>query len=97
MTEWHFAQTESADELAILHQFSMKKRAACGNVEIRITVREFATPREETMRFMATTDTQVFQKGVPFHPAGWGSTLLKALGDCIVQIKQFPYEGEGQG
>jgi len=94
MAEWRFAQTDPADELAILHHFSMKRHCSTGAKEIRITVKEFSTPKEETMRFLATADTQVFQKGVPFHPAGWGNTLLKALGDCMVQIKQFPYEGE---
>ncbi len=94
MAEWRFAQADPADELAILQQFSMKKKEAQEIVEFVITVKEFATPKEESMRFMAMADKQVFQKGVPFHPAGWGNTLLKALGDCIVQIKQFPYDGE---
>jgi len=94
MAEWRFAQSDPADELAILQHFSVKKQGAQGAVEFVITVKEFATPKEESMRFLATADHQVFQKSVPFHPAGWGNTMLKALGDCIVQIKQFPYEPE---
>ena len=92
MAEWHFAQSDPADELAILHHYSMKKHEGGRAVEFVITVREFATPKEESMRYLATADKEVFQKGVPFRPAGWGKTLLKALADCIVQIKQFPYE-----
>lgn len=92
MAEWRFAQTDPADELAILHHFSMKKKGGDETVEFVITVKEFATPKEESMRFMATADKQVFQKGVPFYPAGWGNSMLKALGDCLVQIKQFPYD-----
>ncbi len=95
MAEWRFAQADPADELAILQHFSMKKNSAHGPIEFVITVKEFATPKEESMRFMATADKQVFQKGVPFHPAGWGNSMLMALGDCIVQIKQFPYDAEG--
>lgn len=92
MTEWHFAQTEPADELAILHRFSIKRPAAHGDVEFVITVKEYATPKDNTMRFFATADKQVFQKGVPFTPVGWGNTLLKALAECILHIKQFPYD-----
>ena len=96
MTEWHFAQTDAADELAILHHFSMKKQAAHGDVEFVITVKEFATPKDHTMRFFAMADKQVFQQGVPFTPVGWGTTLLKALAECMLLIKQFPYEGQSQ-
>jgi hypothetical protein len=42
MAEWRFATSDPGDELAILHQFSMKKRAAEGDVEFTITVKEFA-------------------------------------------------------
>lgn len=93
MAEWQFAQTDPADQLAILHHFSMKKRENGDDVEFVITVKEYAKPKEETMRFFATADKKVFQTGVPFHPVGWGTTLLKALAECIAQIKQFPYEG----
>ncbi|MBI3404782.1 MAG: hypothetical protein HY046_04935, partial [Acidobacteria bacterium] len=92
MTEWHFAQNDPADELAILHHFSIKKIEAQGPVEFVITVKEYATPKDHTMKFFATADKQVFQKGVPFTPVGWGGNLLKALAECILQIKQFPYE-----
>jgi hypothetical protein len=92
MTEWHFAQTDAAEELAILHHFSMKKQTPQGDVEFVITVKEFATPKDKNMQFVATADKQVFQKGAPFTPIGWGTTLLKALAECILHIKQFPYE-----
>ena len=96
MSEWRFAQNDPADQLAILHHFCVKKQQEGQDVEFVITVKEFATPKEEPMRFIATADKQVFQTGVPFHPVGWGTTLLKALAECIAQIKQFPYEGEAQ-
>ena len=92
MAEWHFAQTDPAQQLAILHHFSVKKSESGNDIEFVITVKEFATPKEETMRFFATADKQVFQKGAPFHPVGWGNSLLKALAECVAQIKQFPYE-----
>lgn len=96
MAEWRFAQTDAADELAILHQFSVKKQRANGDVEFVVTVKEYATPKQESMRYFAIADKQVFQKGVPFIPAGWGPTLLKALAECILLIKQFPYEADTQ-
>ncbi len=93
MTEWHFATDEPADELAILHHFSVKKREAGQDVEFVITVKEFARPKDPTMRYLAQADKKVFQKGVPFLPSGWGNTLLKALAECILIIKEFPYQG----
>lgn len=95
MAEWHFAQSDPGDELAIVQYYSMKKRHSGGAVEFIIAVKEFAAPKEESMRFLASADKSVFQNGVPFHPAGWGNTLLKALGDCVRQIKEFPYQEVG--
>ncbi len=94
MTEWHFAQTDKAEELAILHHFSIKKPTPQGSVDFVITVKEYATPKDQTMKFVATADKQVFQGGVPFFPVGWGNTLLKALAECILHIKQFPFNAD---
>jgi hypothetical protein len=93
MTEWRFASEDPADELAILHQFSMKKREPGGDVEFIITVKEFARPRDPTMLFFALADKQVLQRDVPYTPCGWGTTLLKALAECVIAIKQFPCQG----
>ncbi len=96
MTEWIYAQTDPANELARLHFFSMKKRQPTGDVEFIITVKEHAlAPGSESMRFVATADKQTNQKTAPFTPSGWGNTLLTALSDCIRAIHQFPYEGPG--
>ncbi len=93
MSEWTFAQTQPSDELAQLHFFSMKKRQPDGDIEFLITVREYATPSDESMRFFAQADKQTNQKTAPFTPSGWGSTLLKALAECVQAVHRFLYEG----
>ena len=93
MTEWTFAQSQPTDQLALLHFFSVKKPQAGGEVEFIITVKEYATPSDESMRFFAITDKQTNQKGVPYTPCGWGNTMLKALAECVKAVHLFPYEG----
>lgn len=96
MAEWHYAQAEASEELALLHIFSMKKRQQGGDVTFRITVREFATaPAGHHQRFFAEADKPVNQKTAPVVPCGWGDSVLVALSDCLRMIRQFPYEGEG--
>lgn len=97
MSEWTFAQTDSGEELARLHYFSMKKRQGDGDVEFLITVREYATVHEQGMRFFAEADKQTNQNTASFTPCGWGSTLLKALSECVRAIHLFPYEGPPTG
>ena len=83
--EWTFAQSDPAEELALLHRFSVKKH---DGVEFTITIKEFARPQEDqTMRFFATSDRQTNQSTVPFTPCGWGHTLLKALSECVKAIE----------
>jgi hypothetical protein len=94
MSEWTFAQSQAADELAQLHFYSINKRQGDKNIEFRITVREYATPNHLNMRYYAEADKQTNQKTVPYTPSGWGTTLLQALSDCIKAIQRFPYEGE---
>lgn len=93
MREWGFAQTNPSQELALLHQFSVKKAYAGGDVEFLITVKEFVTPKEPTMHFFAQTDKQTNQRTAPYTPCGWGKTLLEALSECIRAMNRFPYEG----
>ena len=93
MKEWGFAQTDPAQELAEVHLFSIKKHFPGGEVEFTITVKEFITPHEPTMRFFAQTDKETNQKVMPFRPAGWGKTLLEALSECIKNLDRFPYQG----
>ena len=95
MKEWGFAQTHASQELAQLHFFSVKKQHAGGEVEFRITVKEFVTPSEPTMHFFAQADREVNQSVAPFKPMGWGKTMLDALAECIRSINKFPYEEPG--
>jgi hypothetical protein len=92
MTEWRFAQADPAEELAHVHFFSMKKRCGGEDVEFRITVREYITPKDPSMPFFAEADKQVNQRGAPYTPCGWGNTLLAALSECMAAIRRFPYE-----
>ncbi len=98
MAEWQYAQSDPAEELAMLHVFSMKKRQPGGDVTFRITVREFASaPTGHRQRFFAEADKSVNQKTAAIVPCGWGDSVLAALSDCLRMIRQFPYEGEDLG
>ncbi len=98
MSEWHYAQTDRSEELAQLHFFSMKKCEQGGEVDFRITVKEFAVPPPgQFVCFFAEADKPVNQKTTPIVPSGWGDSLLKALSDCLRMIRQFPYEGDERG
>jgi hypothetical protein len=92
MRDWGFAQTHASQELAQLHYFSVKKEHPGGEVEFRITIKEFVTPKEPTMHFFAQADKQTNQKTAPYTPSGWGKTLLEALSECIRSLNRFPYE-----
>lgn len=94
MQEWGFAQSDPSEELAHLQLFSVKKRQDGRSIEFVITVREFVTPPEPTMRFFATADKQTNQRTAAFTPAGWGKTLLEALSECVRAVNRFPYEGD---
>ena len=94
MKEWAFAQTDPSEELAELHYFSIKKKHAAGEVEFVITVHEFVTPAEPTMRFFAKADKKTNQKTAPYTPTGWGKTLLEALSECVRAVNRFPYQGD---
>jgi hypothetical protein len=89
-TEWNFAQTEPAQKLAQLHHFSVLNKQG---IEFLITIREYGSPKDPKMKFMASADKQTNQKTAPFLPAGFGITLLDALSECIRSVDYFPYEG----
>src|SRR6476620_9455321 len=94
MAEWEFAQSDPSEELAQLHFFSMKKKQPGGDVEFRITVRQYIARGDNlSMRFFAEADKQANQSVAAYTPTGWGSTLLKALSECVQAIHRFPYEG----
>jgi len=94
MAEWELAQTDPSEELAQLHFFSMKKTQANGVVEFQIVIREYvAFTEKRAMRFFAEANRQTNQSIAPYTPCGWGSTLHKALSECVRAIHRFPYEG----
>jgi hypothetical protein len=93
MSDWKFAQEEAPTDLALLHFFSIVKKEPAGDVEFRITVKEFAKPTSRPMSFFAQADKQTNQKTMAITPAGWGDSLLAALSECITEIHRFPYEG----
>ncbi|MFN0053487.1 MAG: hypothetical protein ACKV0T_14990 [Planctomycetales bacterium] len=93
MAEWELAQHSATDQLALLHFFSIKKQQPEGEIEFRITIKEFVAAQEQSMRFFAEADKQTNQRTAPYTPTGWGNTLVKALADCVRAIHRFPYEG----
>jgi hypothetical protein len=95
--EWTFAQRDPSEELARLHFFSVKKSQPDGDIEFRITVKEFVPSSDKSMKFLAEADKQTNQKTAPYTPMGWGDTLLKALSECVQAIHRFPYEGPKPG
>jgi hypothetical protein len=98
VADWHYAHTNSSEELAQLHFFQMKKTHPGGEVYFRITVKEFAAPLPGlTVRFFAEADKPINQKIAPVVPFGWGDSLRSALSECMQMIRQFPYEGEERG
>lgn len=88
MSEWTFAQHHDSERLCHLQHFSMIH----DGVEFMITMREYITPPDPTMRFYATADKQTNQKSAPFTPVGWGNTLLVALSECMKAIRLFPHQ-----
>jgi hypothetical protein len=92
MTDWKFAQRDPAEELALLHHFSVKKNQGEQDIEFVITVREYVTPKDPGMPFFAQADKQTNQKVAPYTPTGWGHSVLEALGNCMDEIRRFPYE-----
>jgi len=92
---WEHTGSNPAEELAQLHFFAVKKRQVDGEVNFRITVKEFALPPVgQRLRFFAEADRLVNQKTAALLPAGWGESLWEALEGCLRLIREFPYEGE---
>ena len=53
MADWKYVQRYLSEALAKLHFFFVTKKHAVGEVEARITIKEFQTPRVSEMRFFA--------------------------------------------
>ncbi len=94
MADWELAQSHPGEQLSHLQFFSMKKQQGGREIEFRIVVRE-CIPQgiDQSMRFVAQADKQTNQSTAPYTPTGWGSTLAKALSECMHAIHRFPYEG----
>ena len=93
MSDWKYLQRDPTEALARLHFFSVKKKHSAGEIEVRITVREFATPEIATMQFYATADVELNQKTASFQPCGWSATLSGALSECLNNLRRFEYQG----
>jgi len=91
--DWKFTQKDPSESLAKLHFFSIKKKHASGEVEARITVKEFATAKTTDMKFYAYADIELNQKTMKFQPCGWAETLMGALTECLRNLRKFEYEG----
>jgi hypothetical protein len=92
MEDWKFTQQDLGEALAKLHFFSAKKKHSTGEIEARITVKEFATAKTADMKFYACADLELNQKAMPFQPCGWGETLQCALTECLRNLRKFEYE-----
>jgi len=91
--DWKFTQKDPSEALARLHFFSVKKKHASGEVEARITVKEFATAKTTDLKFFAMADIELNQKTMRFQPCGWSETLMGALTECLRNLRKFDYEG----
>jgi hypothetical protein len=92
MSDWKYVQKDPSEALAQLHFFSVTKKHASGAIEARITVKEFATPERNDLRFLATADIELNQKTCKFQPVGWHETLMGALAECLRNLRKFEYE-----
>ena len=93
MEDWKFVEKDPSEALARLHFFSIKKKHASGEVEARITVKEFASAKTTDMKFFAQADLELNQKTATFQPCGWAETLMGALTECLRNLRKFEYEG----
>jgi len=96
VNEWKLVQKDPSEGLARLHFFSIKKKHAAGEIEARITVKEFATFKTSDMQFFASADIELNQKAMNFQPCGWSETLAGALGECLRNLRKFDYEAGEQ-
>ena len=92
MNDWKFLQKDPSEAVAKLHFFSVTKKCGVGEVEARITVKEFATTKTTNMKFFASADLELNQKTLKFQPVGWGETLMIALAECLRNVRKFEYE-----
>lgn len=92
MNDWKLLQKDPCEALAHLHFYSIKKKHAKGEIEIRITVKEFASAKTSDMKFYAEADLCLNQNSMPFQPVGWGESQFIALAECLRNLRKFDYE-----
>src|SRR5580704_6585023 len=92
MNDWKYVQRDPTEALAKLHFFSVTKKHASGEIEARITVKEFATAELRDLQFFAVADIELNQKTLKFQPVGWSETLMGALAECLRNLRKFEYE-----
>ena len=92
MDDWKYLQRDPAEALARLHFFSVTKKHSSGEIEARITVKEFATAQQRDLQFFAVADIELNQKTLKFRPVGWSETLMGALAECLKNFRKFEYE-----
>jgi hypothetical protein len=92
LSEWPYAQEQASERLCKIEHYAVLKQQAGGDIEFLITVREYFSPPDPAMRFLAQADKQTNQKTAPYTPTGWGSSVLQALSECLTAIRKFPYE-----
>jgi hypothetical protein len=92
MSDWKYLQRDPSEALARLHFFSVTKKHSSGEIEARITVKEFATAQLRDLQFFAVADIELNQKTLKFQPVGWSETLIGALGECLKNLRRFEYE-----
>jgi hypothetical protein len=93
MSDWKYVQDDPSEALAQLYFFSVKKRHSAGEIEVRITVQEFATPEIGAFQFLAVADIELSVNRAKFHPTGFSNTLMGALSECLKNIRNFDYIG----
>ncbi len=92
MNDWKYLQKDPAEELSRLYYFSMKKKHAAGEIDVLITVKEFATPGIGKMQFFATANIELNQHTAKFQPVGWSDNLTTALSECLNNLRRFDYQ-----
>lgn len=91
MGDWEFLQKDAEEQLARVDYYSMCRQDGAGNeVEFIIAVREYLTPKDPAMKFVARANKDVHPPQGALTPYGWGGTHSKALSACLDMIRKFP-------
>ncbi len=89
MSDWKYIRQNPGEALAQLHYFSVRKQSPAGDVELHITVREYASADIGSLLFFAQTEETMNRGVAPFRPSGWSSTIAGAIEECLLNIRRF--------